>query len=104
MFEISGWRKKQIALDQKAENAREMGLNYDPEHEPVAWEQFYPDIGKPQIAFNAEVIGYVAPQRTWVGLTDDEIEEGHKDSWVTKQAFESAVWWAEEKLKEKNVT
>ena len=30
--------------------------------EPVAWEQFYPDIGKPQIAFNAEVIGYVAPQ------------------------------------------
>ena len=36
--------------------------------EPVAWEQFYPDIGKPQIAFNAEVIGYVAPQRTWVGL------------------------------------
>ena len=38
------------------------------EQEPVAWEQFYPDIGKPQIAFNAEVIGYVAPQRTWVGL------------------------------------
>ena len=33
-----------------------------PEQEPVAWEQFYPDIGKPQIAFNAEVIGYVAPQ------------------------------------------
>ena len=33
-----------------------------PEPEPVAWEQFYPDIGKPQIAFNAEVIGYVAPQ------------------------------------------
>ena len=39
-----------------------------PEQEPTAWEQFYPDIGKPQIAFNAEVIGYVAPQRTWVGL------------------------------------
>ena len=34
-----------------------------PEQEPVAWEQFYPDIGKPQIAFNAEVIGYVAPQQ-----------------------------------------
>ena len=38
----------------------------------VAWEQFYPDIGKPQIAFNAEVVGYVAPQRTWVGLTKME--------------------------------
>jgi hypothetical protein len=38
----------------------------------VTWEQFYPDIGKPQIAFNAEVVGYVAPQRTWVGLTEEE--------------------------------
>ena len=27
---------------------------------------------KPQISFNAEVIGYVEPQRTWVGLTDGE--------------------------------
>jgi hypothetical protein len=41
-------------------------------------------------------------QRTWVGLTDEEIEEGHKDSWVTKQAFESACWWAEDKLRKKN--
>ena len=30
---------------------------------------------EPQIAFNAEVIGYVAPQRTWVGLTDEERTE-----------------------------
>jgi hypothetical protein len=65
----SGWRKKQIALDQKAENARELGLDYAP---------------------------------TWVGLTDEEIEQGHKDSWITKKAFESAVWWAEAKLKDKN--
>jgi len=71
MFDISGWRKRQIALDQKAENARELGLDYK-------------------------------PQREWFRLTDEEIEQGHKDSWVTKQAFESAVWWAEEKLKEKN--
>ena len=42
------------------------------------------------------------PQRTWVGLTDEEIEQGCKESWVTEQAFQSAVWWAEAKLKEKN--
>jgi hypothetical protein len=42
------------------------------------------------------------PQRTWVGLTDEEIEEGIKQSWVTEQAFQSAAWWAEAKLKEKN--
>jgi len=42
------------------------------------------------------------PQREWVGLTDEEIAQGNKESWVTKQAWESAVWWASEKLKEKN--
>jgi hypothetical protein len=26
----SGWRKRQIALDIKADNARELGLNYEP--------------------------------------------------------------------------
>ena len=41
-------------------------------------------------------------QRIWVGLTDEEIAEGVKQSWVTEQAFQSAVWWAEAKLKEKN--
>jgi hypothetical protein len=40
--------------------------------------------------------------KPWVGLTDEDIEQGHKESWVDKQAFESAVWWAEKKLKEKN--
>ena len=48
------------------------------------------------------VHGVVAPQRTWVGLTDDEIAQGWKESWVTEQAWQSAVWWAEDKLKEKN--
>ena len=38
----------------------------------------------------------------WQGLTDEEIDEGQRQSWVDKQAFESAVWWAEAKLKEKN--
>ena len=42
------------------------------------------------------------PKREWQELTDEEIAEGAKQSWVDKQAFESAVWWAEAKLKEKN--
>lgn len=41
-------------------------------------------------------------QRPWVGLTDEEIAQGCKESWVTEQAWQSAVWWAEAKLKEKN--
>ena len=43
-----------------------------------------------------------APQRPWVGLTDEEIAQGNKESWVTEEAWQSAVWWAEAKLKEKN--
>jgi hypothetical protein len=43
-----------------------------------------------------------AAQRPWVGLTDEEIAQGNKKSWVTEQAWQSAVWWAEAKLKEKN--
>ena len=71
--------------------------NTQPEQEPVAWEQFYPDIGKPQIAFNAEVIGYVAPQRTWVGLTDeDDID------WEDGGNLKDLVKAIEAKLKEKN--
>ncbi len=42
------------------------------------------------------------PVREWVGLTDEEIQQGNTESWITQQAFESAVWWAEERLKEKN--
>jgi hypothetical protein len=46
---------------------------------------------------------YIAPpKREWVGLTDEEIAQGLKESWVTEQAWQSAVWWAEAKLKEKN--
>jgi hypothetical protein len=31
MIDVSGWRKRQIALDKKAENARELGLDYEPD-------------------------------------------------------------------------
>lgn len=41
-------------------------------------------------------------EREWQGLTEEEIREGNRESWVTTQAWQSAVWWAEEKLKEKN--
>lgn len=44
----------------------------------------------------------VQPEKEWIGLTDEEIREGNRQSWVTIQGWESAVWWAEEKLKEKN--
>ena len=55
----------------------------------------------PLIAINAQVVGYVAPQRTWVGLTDEEMFELwlSADEQKDRMAFGKAV---ETKLKEKN--
>ena len=66
------------------------------EKEREAWEQFYPDIGKPQIAINPEIVGYVAPQRTWVGLTDEERQE------IALEVPIDAVLITEAQLKDKN--
>jgi hypothetical protein len=58
----------------------------------VTWDASAPIVTTPHPAF----------KKPWVGLTDEEIEQGKKESWVSEQAFESAVWWAEAKLREKN--
>ena len=92
-----------------------------PEQEPVAWSYWQSCLNddgtqtapwvhrlskfKPtESIINKDVtpLYTTPPQREWVGLTDEEIDEGNKQSWVTKQAWESAVWWASEKLKERN--
>ena len=70
--------------------------------EPVAWEQFYPDIGKPQIAFNSEVIGYVAPQRTWVGLTPEDTFEIGERLGLSDIAWVDLMQAIEAKLRDKN--
>ena len=85
---------KDEALERKAENARELGLNYEPE--PVAWltEKRYAQLH--------------TAQRTWVGLTDEEkdgkrvLENGLLFNTAEVQVWELAVQWAEEKLRSKN--
>ena len=70
-----------------------------PEQEPVAyWKEHAQGL---QRDYDSLLADFQA-QRTWVGLTDEEIAQGCKESWVTEQAWQSAVWWAEAKLKEKN--
>ena len=91
-----------------------------PEQEPVAWMFQHEETGRmnyvsndgihtptmflgmnPRYAFVCPLYT-TPPKREWVGLTDEEIEQGCKESWVTEQAWQSAVWWAEAKLKVKN--
>lgn len=104
---------KDEALDRKAENARELGLNYEPEQKPVAWEggEGWESLawelcanengedscneliweggpipepwGDHWMKYEEEAKRLIAlvqkhttpPQRTWVGLTDEEIAE-----------------------------
>ena len=112
-------RAVEQALDKKAENARELGLDYEPapvaeprKQEPVAWEQFYPEMGKPKLAYlppteSTENACYTPAQRTWVGLTDEdkaEIKKQANYNWETTAGEYASKVQAltEAKLKEKN--
>ena len=66
--------------------------------EPVAWEQFYPDIGKPQLTYPPQGIYYTPPQRTWVGLTDEEVNDLYNEGMGINATIEAT----EAKLKDKN--
>jgi len=86
---------KEEALERKAQNARDLGLDYEPE--PVAWEQFHEHMAGPN---------YVAPQSTWVGLTNEEIAEV-EDEYIVDYRIPAGSAWnfakdIEAKLKEKN--
>ena len=105
------------ALDRKAENARELGLDYEPaQQEPVARSDAYDMIDRflqnnlnsdSDYAEYSKALDsiYTTPaQRTWVGLTDEE-----KQEWIDAMPYEPEprhcmilVNVIEAKLKEKN--
>jgi hypothetical protein len=109
-----------IALDKKAENARELGLDYEPApvQEPVAWgvfegnlhDMFFSRTEADYMAYlkgaHAEVRPlYTTPpaaQRQWVGLTDEEIEKACVPLGAAMLSFTEVARVIEAKLKEKN--
>jgi hypothetical protein len=105
------------ALERKAENARELGLDYEPleaKDEPVglieSLKDAKPCCGQYETCWRActprgKFIGQRDAQRTWVGLTDMEIDQGlcrTNYAMQTSGAWRDGVEWAEAKLKEKN--
>jgi len=75
-IEAEGWRKRQIALDQKAENARELGLDYELEHVATVISESGANVThswwhEPALPIGTKLYTLL-PQRTWVGLTRDE--------------------------------
>ena len=109
----SGWRKRQIALAQpeyravKTYHEGKPVYVAQPQQEPVAWFSTLPDgrlsikiVGKPTDG-NWEPLYTSPPQRTWVGLTDEEVV----DCWPLIMLHpDCAKFWKniEAKLKEKN--
>ena len=65
------------ALEKMAENARELGLDYEPAQEPVAWAKFSAKgniidlLNEPDDEYTP--LYTTPPQRTWVGLTRIEL-------------------------------
>ena len=60
----------------------------------------------PHIAISPKIVGYVAPRPTWVGLTDEEIEEIENEYIVDYRIPAGSAWnFAKDiefKLKQKN--
>ena len=86
------------ALERKAENARELGLDYDPEN-TLHWHALNyrtAPVQNAQAMF--EALEKFVAQRTWVGLTDDEITQEVGDS----QGLRDIIKNIEHKLKVKN--
>ena len=118
-------KSAQQALDKKAENARELGLDYEPaQQEPVAWMELLREardnckasiveegISASRKEYRIDLEARLTAalntsppaQRTWVGLTDEEIQT----EWVLTPQNDRAegIWFGrriEAKLKEKN--
>jgi DNA topoisomerase IB len=89
---------KQTALDKKAENARELGLDYEP-----VWDNL-PSNKDVEDAMRIKRLNQLATppaaQRTWVGLTDEEkrqiFEREDYQGWL------DYINTIEAKLKERN--
>jgi len=96
---------KQTALDKKADNACELGLDYESEQEPAGWfdwdvkqevwVQVYPNThGQPL---------YTAPLRKeWVSLTDEQLAEIFMQAEFNDFSEKQMYGIVEAKLKEKN--
>jgi hypothetical protein len=116
-------RAVEQALDKKAENARELGLDYEPaQQEPVAlkWQQapvktqWGDEMVVASVAIDndhtlslycerdqAPKVDAMFAQRTWVGLTDEDIEIAFDDT-QEGGGFDDFARAIEAKLRSKN--
>jgi hypothetical protein len=114
-------RAVEQALDKKADNARELGLDYEPVSkdnsnyrydppvaEPVAWAWLDDDEWQFATSWSDEPPTYAKPlyttpqQRPFVGLTDEEVEEACVPLGAAMLSFTEVARAIEAKLRSKN--
>ena len=103
--------EKQAALDRMAENARELGLDYEPVQEPVALETVYETIiqwdegggkrSRRELARRIVALYTTPPRREWVGLTQQDIDIAFDDT-QEGGGFDDFARAIAAKLREKN--
>ena len=84
------------ALEKMAENARELGLDYEPEQPKVRTGDCL------LVGVCASEGHKIAPQRTWVGLTDEEKVSFWTADQMTQKEWDEVFAAIEAKLKAKN--
>ena len=115
-------RDMRISLEDAAVRAtyKVMAELAQPEQEPVAFYVYKPTLPRgnlgnvsdsnlpwvydqdPSSGYSARMLVYTTPpQRTWVGLTDEEIKQGESKEELGHGFIQGALW-AEATLKEKN--
>jgi hypothetical protein len=87
------------ALDKKAENARELGLDYEPEQQE--YERGFIDGMQEQMKRSVDRAVNAMAQRTWVGLTEADWKHLY-DEFAMGQELDEFAEAIEAKLKEKN--
>jgi hypothetical protein len=96
---------KQKALDKKADNARELGLDYEPEQEPFAWlyHGHVHEIDPSDWAeYEVTPLYKKPPRKEWVGLTITEREQIQQECFEKVPYHVAFSYAIEAKLKEKN--
>ena len=76
----------QIALYKKADNARELGLDYEPEQEPVAWMRM-PKEGDRVVCIEDESLGTVE-SLTGGGAPDIKFDDGSHGTYLLREFAE----------------
>jgi hypothetical protein len=97
-------RAVEQALDKKAENARELGLDYEP-HKGLSEHLAQATNGRVRIdpvTGNVGIGTQPAAQRTWVGLSQDELDAMFSNTIKGKKLVNWVALAIEAKLKEKN--